>query len=373
MKSRMALLVLLLTAGLYRPAAADVQIGVGIALPGIRVGINVPSYPDLAPVPGYPVYYAPNLAMNLFFYDGEYWAFSDDNWYSSAWYDGPWNMVEPDYVPYYLLRVPVGYYRRPPAFFRGWNRGGPPRWDQRWGNNWRDRHQGWDRWNHSAEPGRAPLPAYQRRYSGSHYPAPGEQRTLKNRYYRYQPRGPQPQRPGAQPGHPQRPGAQHAAARRQAPMVRTPPGRPQAQMQRQQAQKRLVQQRQQQAQQRQAQQRQVQQRQVQQRQVQQRQVQQRQQQAQRRQVQQRQVQQRQQQAQRRQVQQRQVQQRQVQQRQMQQRQMQQRPVQQRQMQQRQQQAPQHQAPRAQGHARPGPAGHGGSKKPNNGGHPPGDR
>lgn len=49
------------------PATARVQVSVGIALPGISIGINLPHYPQLALVPGYPVYYAPSLSLNYFF------------------------------------------------------------------------------------------------------------------------------------------------------------------------------------------------------------------------------------------------------------------------------------------------------------------
>ncbi len=162
MRSRLAFFAVVLAAGLYQPAKADVQIGVGLALPGVRIGINIPAYPDLVPVPGYPVYYAPRQDANLFFYNGMYWVFAQGNWYASSWYDGPWRLVEPDYVPYFILRVPILYYRQPPTFFRGWNRRGPPRWDAHWGRSWRDHHQHWDRWNRRAIPPRAPFPAYQR-------------------------------------------------------------------------------------------------------------------------------------------------------------------------------------------------------------------
>ena len=34
------------------------------------------SAPELVVMPGYPVYYAPNVAANYFFYDGLYWVFN---------------------------------------------------------------------------------------------------------------------------------------------------------------------------------------------------------------------------------------------------------------------------------------------------------
>ena len=114
---RGAVVALCLLGGMSTAAFAQIRFGVGIALPGVRIGVNIPAYPDLVPVPGYPVYYAPQLDVNLFFYDGLYWLFADDEWYSSSWYNGPWYLVPPEQVPDFILRIPVGFYRHPPLFF----------------------------------------------------------------------------------------------------------------------------------------------------------------------------------------------------------------------------------------------------------------
>ena len=184
----------LIIAGLLLSPAApadDVSVSVGIGLPYGSIGIHVGDYPRLVAVPGYPVYYAPRLQANFFFYDGMYWVFANDDWYASYWYNGPWSYVSPMAVPVYLLRVPVRYYRHPPPYFRGWRHDAPPRWGYHWGHEWERRRSGWDRWNHRAVPPLAPLPAYQRRYSGDSYPRQLErQRTLHQQYYRYQPREP---------------------------------------------------------------------------------------------------------------------------------------------------------------------------------------
>src|SRR5690606_33308057 len=144
---------------------------------------------QLVPIPGYPVYYDPYASANYFFYDGLYWVFIDDYWYSSSWYDGPWILTEPVYVPVYVLRVPVRYYRRPPAYFHGWVVDAPPRWGHHWGPSWEARRRGWDHWDHRHVPQAAPLPAYQRKYSGKHYPRHAEQQHLiRAQHYRYEPR-----------------------------------------------------------------------------------------------------------------------------------------------------------------------------------------
>lgn len=174
-----------------RPA----HVSVGIRSPGVSIGINLPMYPDLVPVPGYPVYYDPRIDVNLFFYDGLYWVFHGDNWYASSWYNGPWDSVDRFDVPLFVLRVPVRYYRRPPAYFRGWRGDAPPRWGEHWGRDWEQRRSGWDRWDSRSAPPPAPLPLYQRQYSGDRYPrAPEQQRAIRSEQYRYQPHEPVTQR-----------------------------------------------------------------------------------------------------------------------------------------------------------------------------------
>ena len=149
----------------------------------------MPAYPQLVLVPGSPVYYAPRASSNFFFYDGLYWVYRSDNWYSSSWYNGPWQSIDPDYVPLYVLRVPVRYYRQPPSYFRGWRADAPPRWGQHWGRDWAASRSGWDHWSRQSVPRPAPLPTYQRQYSGERYPrALEQQRAIRAENYRHQSR-----------------------------------------------------------------------------------------------------------------------------------------------------------------------------------------
>ena len=167
--------------------SAEAQLSIGIGLPNVSIGINLPLYPDLRPVPGYPVYYAPQVDGNYFFYDGMYWVYQQDNWYASSWYNGPWAFVEPTAVPVFVLRIPVRYYRQPPPYFHGWQANAAPRWGQHWGRGWEQQRRGWDKWNHRSVPARAPRPVYQKQYSGDRYPHQVEQqhsvRSQKDRYH----------------------------------------------------------------------------------------------------------------------------------------------------------------------------------------------
>lgn len=196
--------------------SAHAQISVNIGVPGVSIGINMPEYPELVPVPGYPVYYAPQANSNYFFYDGLYWVYQGDNWYASSWYNGPWQLVGPEDVPLFVLRIPVRYYHRPPVYFRGWPADAPPRWGEHWGRGWEARRSGWDQWDHRSAPAAAPLPAYQRQYSGDRYPRAAEQQNLiRSENYRYQPREGVTQQHFQQQGNP---GSSRAAPQQQAPV-----------------------------------------------------------------------------------------------------------------------------------------------------------
>jgi hypothetical protein len=185
MRKELVLISLLLCTAI--PASA--QVSFSVRTPSVSIGINVPIYPRLVRVPNYPVYYAPEMQSNYFFYDGAYWVYQHDTWYGSSWYDGPWYPVEPEFVPPFILRVPVRYYRSPPQYFHGWSGDAPPHWNDHWGKNWAQRRSGWDHWNHKSAPAPAPLPVYQGQYSGDRYPRqPEQQHAVRSQHYSYQPR-----------------------------------------------------------------------------------------------------------------------------------------------------------------------------------------
>ena len=231
---RLGILALALLAVPVAAIHAQVNFGIGIGLPGVSIGINLSQPPQFVRVPGYPAYYAPQLQANLFFYDGLYWVYADDNWYTGAWYNGPWTRVMPQYVPLYVLRIPVRYYRAPPGYFRRWRSDAPPRWDEHWGDDWARDHRGWDRWDRRNAPAPAPLPIYQRKFSGDRYPAPERQQELHRENYRYQPNDPmvrehfqpppaQRGRPGGDEAHRQPSTAAPGQQQRTGPDDRGPP------------------------------------------------------------------------------------------------------------------------------------------------------
>ena len=169
-----------------RPTSATAQVSVGIGLPGVSIGINLPVYPQLVAVPGYPVYYAPQVIRTISSTTactGCIRATTGTRVPGTTGHGG----FAPDVVPLYVLRVPVRYYRQPPVYFRGWRADAPPRWGDHWGNAWEHSHSGLDHWNRSAALAPAPLPVYQRQYSGTRYPQVEQQQVLQTQNYRYQP------------------------------------------------------------------------------------------------------------------------------------------------------------------------------------------
>ncbi len=125
-----ALLALLIFSG---PARARVN---------VQIGINLGTPPQLLPVPGTAVMYAPAVPGNYFFYGGQYYVFVNGAWYLSGGYNGPWVVVAPEYVPPPILGVPLGYYRVRPRAWRGWAHEAPPHWPPGWGRHGGEHREG---------------------------------------------------------------------------------------------------------------------------------------------------------------------------------------------------------------------------------------
>lgn len=126
--------------------AALLVLAAGLPAQGqVRVDIRLPAPPALVVIPGVPVYYARSAPVNVFFYAEEYWAFHEGGWYVGASWSGPWTVVAALHVPVPVLRIPVRYYNVRPSHWKSWRRDAPPRWEARYGRDWRedDRERRW--------------------------------------------------------------------------------------------------------------------------------------------------------------------------------------------------------------------------------------
>ncbi len=114
------------------PAAAD-SVSIGIGTEHVNIGVQIGAPPQLVVVPGTPVYRAPALPYNYFFYSGHYYLYHQDRWLIAASHNGPWTVVALERVPRPLLTVPVEYYKVRPAKWK--NRHGPPPWAEAKGHH----------------------------------------------------------------------------------------------------------------------------------------------------------------------------------------------------------------------------------------------
>jgi len=92
----------------------------------VSVDIRIGSRPALAVVPGTAVYYAPHVAYNYFAYNGRFYVYQQDGWFSARAYNGPWTGIALERVPRPILAVPVTYYQAPPTHWK--QKHGPPPW-----------------------------------------------------------------------------------------------------------------------------------------------------------------------------------------------------------------------------------------------------
>jgi hypothetical protein len=131
----MTLIALVVAAPVVAQAQVEVHVDIGIRLPAPPKLIVVPQVPAVRYVA------VPAAPGNLFFYNGQYWAFASGGWYVSGGYNGPWVVVAPEYVPRPVLFVPVQYYHVPPGHWKKWAPQRPPRWQEDWGREWADKRE----------------------------------------------------------------------------------------------------------------------------------------------------------------------------------------------------------------------------------------
>jgi hypothetical protein len=107
-----ALVVTALTLAAGPAAAADINVGINIAVPPPPV---VLAPPPLVVVAGTPVQHVPTASFNLFVYRNRYYSHHNGSWFVAAGPRAPWALIAIDAVPTPVRAVPVKHYKIPPG------------------------------------------------------------------------------------------------------------------------------------------------------------------------------------------------------------------------------------------------------------------
>jgi hypothetical protein len=133
----------------------------GFAEVNVNVGINVPPPPPLvipAPPPMFViprtyVYFAPEVDVDVFFYQGYWYRPHRGHWYRSKSYDGKWVYLLPKKVPRAVIDVPPNFRHIPPGYRhipygnvrKNWKKWEKDKyWERHGGREW----HGEERWEH---------------------------------------------------------------------------------------------------------------------------------------------------------------------------------------------------------------------------------
>jgi hypothetical protein len=149
--------ILMVGIGCSNGLAAEININVGINAPP-PPPLAIPAPPPMFVIPGTYIYFAPEVDVNIFFYQGHWYRPYRGHWYRSRVYDGKWVYVAPRRVPRVLLDLPPDFRRVPPGYrhipyrdvrknWKAWER--EKYWERHGGRDW---HR--DKWEHDEGRGR---------------------------------------------------------------------------------------------------------------------------------------------------------------------------------------------------------------------------
>jgi hypothetical protein len=127
----------LLATGLISPApgAAGVRLNIEVALPPIF--FSAP--PFVVVIPDTLVYYPPDVAVDIFFFNGYWYRPHRGHWFIASHFNGPWSLIAVGSVPGVVLKVPLTHHR----VFRGHDGPRHGEFQKRW-RTW-ERDGFWDR------------------------------------------------------------------------------------------------------------------------------------------------------------------------------------------------------------------------------------
>jgi hypothetical protein len=105
---------LLVLAGLLDRGSTEVNVSVGINIPP-PPPLMIPAPPPMFVIPRTYVYFAPDVDVDVFFYQGYWYRPHQGRWYRSRAYNGKWVYLSPKSVPRALINVPPDFRHVPPG------------------------------------------------------------------------------------------------------------------------------------------------------------------------------------------------------------------------------------------------------------------
>jgi len=109
-----AALILVTCIGYSNGIAAEVNINVGIKAPP-PPPLAIPAPPPMFVIPRTYVYFAPEVDVDVFFYQGYWYRPYRGNWYRSRTYNGKWIYISSARVPRAVINVPPDFRHVPPG------------------------------------------------------------------------------------------------------------------------------------------------------------------------------------------------------------------------------------------------------------------
>lgn len=111
MKRHIIIVLVFLAFAVMAPVASNAEVNVSISVP--LPPLVIPAPPALVVIPGTYVYYPPDVATDIFFYQGYWYRPYGGRWYRAVRYNGPWITTGVGRVPRAVIGVPVGFRHRP--------------------------------------------------------------------------------------------------------------------------------------------------------------------------------------------------------------------------------------------------------------------
>ena len=135
---------LLTLMGPIRTGFAEVNVKVAINVPPPPPFV-IPAPPPMFVIPRTYVYFAPDVDVDIFFYQGYWYRPHHGHWYRSRSYNGKWVYLSPNKVPRAVINVPPNFRRVPPGYrhipygdvhknWKSWEK--QKYWDKHGGSEW---------------------------------------------------------------------------------------------------------------------------------------------------------------------------------------------------------------------------------------------